>query len=110
MAMEAPRMTEPQNDQDRWLAQVVEEIIDPERPIVDPHHHLWNDIGVMPPYLLEHLWADTDSGHNIVKTVFLECEVHFDPANKPSRRGSNRPKIKAKLNQQINPDFNRFLK
>ena len=41
--------------------------------------------------------------------VFLECEVHFDPANKPSRRGSNLPKIEAKLNQKIDPDFNRFL-
>ena len=25
-----------------WLAQVKEEIIDPELPIIDPHHHLWN--------------------------------------------------------------------
>ena len=24
-----------------WLAQVQEEIIDPSREIVDPHHHLW---------------------------------------------------------------------
>ena len=24
-----------------WLAQHTEEIIDPARPIVDPHHHLW---------------------------------------------------------------------
>tara|TARA_B110000090_G_scaffold27774_1_gene28693 strand:+ start:1030 stop:1242 length:213 start_codon:yes stop_codon:yes gene_type:complete len=27
----------------RWLEQVKEEIIDPERPIIDPHHHLWRD-------------------------------------------------------------------
>ena len=26
---------------EQWLAQVREEIIDPEREIVDPHHHLW---------------------------------------------------------------------
>ena len=24
-----------------WLAQVIEEIVDPDRDIVDPHHHLW---------------------------------------------------------------------
>ena len=26
-----------------WLDQVKEEIIDPEREIVDPHHHLWRE-------------------------------------------------------------------
>ena len=25
-----------------WLNQVKEEIIDPQMPIIDPHHHLWN--------------------------------------------------------------------
>lgn len=36
-----------------WLAQVEEEIIDPERPIVDPHHHLWQRPGGS--YILEDL-------------------------------------------------------
>ena len=27
---------------DEWLAQVTEPIIDPGRPICDPHHHLWD--------------------------------------------------------------------
>ena len=31
-----------------WLAQVVEPIEDPSRRIVDPHHHLWHDRGLMP--------------------------------------------------------------
>ena len=26
---------------DEWLAQVQETILDPDREIVDPHHHLW---------------------------------------------------------------------
>ena len=58
----------PRND---WLARVREEIIEPDLPIVDPHHHL-----VERPetgrYLLPELLADTDSGHNIVATVYLE--------------------------------------
>lgn len=62
-----------------WLAQVNEEIIDPERPIVDPHHHLWTTHfwtkGA--PYLLEDLWADTQSGHNIQKTVFVQCGASY---------------------------------
>ena len=58
-----------------WLAQVSEAIIDPERPIVDPHHHLW--IRPSSTYVLENLWADTGSGHNVVKTVFLECRASY---------------------------------
>ena len=57
---------------DEWLAQHREEIIEPEREIVDPHHHLWNWRS-MTPYLLEQLWSDTGSGHNIVQTMFMEC-------------------------------------
>ena len=55
-----------------WLAQVAEEIVDPERPIVDAHHHMWRD-----RYELEDLWADTESGHNVEKTVFIECRSEY---------------------------------
>jgi len=58
-----------------WLDQVKEEILDPECPIVDPHHHLWQRPGSN--YLLEDLWADTGSGHNIIKTVFIECHASY---------------------------------
>ena len=62
-----------------WLGQVKEEIVEPERRIVDPHHHLWNqpDRG---SYLLEDLWADTGSGHGIEKTVFVECRASYRDA------------------------------
>ena len=63
-----------------WHSLVEEEIVEPERPIVDPHHHLWHDRGIMPQYLLEDLWADTDSGHRIEKTVFLECRAEYRSA------------------------------
>jgi predicted TIM-barrel fold metal-dependent hydrolase len=59
-----------------WLDQVTEDPIDPERPIVDPHHHLWRDRRGR-PYLLEDLRADTSSGHNIEKTVFVECRASY---------------------------------
>ena len=62
-----------------WLDQVKEEIIDPDLPIIDPHHHLWpapsrtDGIPKDQYYLLKDLWEDTSSGHNVVKTVFVEC-------------------------------------
>ena len=59
-----------------WLDLVKEEIIDPEREIVDPHHHLWSG-EARTDYLLEDLWSDTGSGHNIKKTMFIQCRTHL---------------------------------
>ena len=59
-----------------WYAQVTEDIIEPERPIVDPHHHLFSGWEI-PDYLLEDLWGDTESGHKIEKTVFIECGTRY---------------------------------
>lgn len=58
-----------------WLAQVSEDILDPDLPICDPHHHLWDDDNN--PYLLPHLLSDTGSGHNVVSTVFVECSSMY---------------------------------
>ena len=63
-----------------WLDQVQEDIIDPARPIVDPHHHLWGGPRGGWAYLLPDLWADTGSGHNIEKTVFVECRASYREA------------------------------
>ena len=70
-------MVQPVGDLGPWHAQVQEEIVEPERPIVDPHHHLWHALRFMPSYLLEDLWADTGSGHNIVETGVLECAAEY---------------------------------
>ena len=54
-----------------WLALRREEILDPDLPIVDPHHHLV-DRTKTGRYLLPDLLGDTGSGHNITATVYLE--------------------------------------
>ena len=54
-----------------WLARRQEEILEPDLPIVDPHHHLV-DRANTGRYLLPDLLADTGSGHNITATVYLE--------------------------------------
>lgn len=59
-----------------WLATAEpEDILDPELPIVDPHHHLWVRGGHR--YLLDELLADLNTGHNIVATVFEECHSMY---------------------------------
>jgi L-fuconolactonase len=54
-----------------WLALRQEEVLDPDLPIVDPHHHLV-DRENTGRYLLPDLLADTGTGHNITATVYLE--------------------------------------
>ncbi|MFN3513567.1 MAG: amidohydrolase family protein [Phenylobacterium sp.] len=52
-----------------------EEILEPDLPICDPHHHLWDHPGSR--YLIEELVADTGSGHRIESTVFVECMAFY---------------------------------
>src|SRR5207237_8411526 len=46
-------------------------ILEPDQPIIYPHHHLWDHPGIL--YLLDELLADVNSGHNVVATVFIQC-------------------------------------
>src|SRR5580658_3371157 len=83
----------------------VEEILEPELPIVDPHHHLWewppSLVATLPPpqhpfetvfrrstrYLLDELLTDLRTGHNVRATVFVQCGAMYRadaaPAFKP---------------------------
>ena len=54
-----------------WRSLHREEILEPDLPIVDSHHHLWDRPGDR--YLLDEFMADAKSGHNIRASVFVEC-------------------------------------
>ena len=60
-----------------WLDQLVEEPIEPERKICDPHHHFWVSSPLRDAYFLSDLQADIDSGHDVVSTVFLEGHTMY---------------------------------
>ncbi len=60
---------------DHWLGLLQEDILEPDLPIIDPHHHLWLRNGYT--YLMPELAADLASGHNIVATVFAECHSMY---------------------------------
>src|SRR5579863_2837492 len=68
-----------------WLARRREDILDPDLPIVDPHHHLV-DRENTGRYLLPDLLADTGSGHNITATVYLEWLSMYRAAGAPEMR------------------------
>ena len=74
---------------------MTEEILEPDLPIIDPHHHLWDLRPLLPMfpeprhgfieaiagaayYTFDELQADTQTGHRIIGTVFMECGAFYD--------------------------------
>ena len=72
-------------DIESWMGkETPEEVLEPNLPIIDPHHHLWdlrrsNGMGFRQAvYLCEEISRDiSDSGHNIVQTVFAQCGAFY---------------------------------
>src|SRR5262244_1961935 len=58
-----------------WLDKRHEEIIEPELPIIDPHHHLWDRPNYR--YLFPELLADVGSGHNIRVTCYEQAREMY---------------------------------
>jgi len=59
-----------------WLAKAPPEpILEPELPIIDTHHHLWERNGHR--YLLHEFLEDVRTGHNLVASVFMECHAMY---------------------------------
>ena len=55
-----------------WLAKVTEQAIEPNRRIIDPHHHFFVKSEAYPRYDLGDLVADT-ARHGVEQTVYLQC-------------------------------------
>ncbi|WBH15293.1 amidohydrolase family protein [Sphingomonas radiodurans] len=83
---------------------MIAEILDPDLPIIDPHHHLW-DFGPLlphmpdtthpfgriarqsPRYLFEELFRDCrEAGHNVIGTVFLQCGAFYRADGPPEMK------------------------
>ncbi len=74
-----------------------EAILEPDLPIIDPHHHLWDLrplLGMFPEphhpfiaaiaehtyYTFDQLHTHLTSGHNIIGTAFMECGAFYNGA------------------------------
>jgi predicted TIM-barrel fold metal-dependent hydrolase len=66
----------PEPGTSEWLNQSPEPVVEPDLPIVDPHHHLWPSTSDR-DYGLAELLADTLSGHRVEQTVFVECGAAY---------------------------------
>ena len=71
-----------------------ETILEPDLPILDPHHHLWDRTALLaqlpppqhgfdqvirrrPRYMADELVADMKSGHNVRATIFVDCGAMY---------------------------------
>ena len=60
----------------QWISRARrEQALEPDLPIIDPHHHLWDD--GRGRYLLDEVLADIGGGHNVTQTVFIECRANY---------------------------------
>jgi L-fuconolactonase len=74
-------------DIEQWIAnEEPEAVLEPQLPIIDPHHHLWDmRLATRRPmsfrqevYLCEEIANDINrSGHNVVQTVFAQCGAFY---------------------------------
>ncbi len=82
---------------------MTEAILEPDLPIVDPHHHLWDLRPMLPmfpkprhPFIdtlvhnayygFDQLHAHLTSGHNVVGTVFMECGAFYNAAYSEAKK------------------------
>jgi predicted TIM-barrel fold metal-dependent hydrolase len=80
-----------------------EPILEPDLPIIDPHHHLWDRraaalpdgpprhgfealLRLSPRYLLDELLADMNLGHKVIGTVYMECGSFYRQDAEPAFR------------------------
>ena len=67
---------------EEWLSQETpEDVLEPDLPIIDPHHHLWDLRDAhweQKVYLCDEMSREIQSsGHNVVQTVFAQCGAFY---------------------------------
>lgn len=59
-----------------WLALHEEEPLEPQRPIIDAHHHIWDS--PRPRYMFEDMLDDVKAArHNVIGTVYIDCRSMY---------------------------------
>ncbi|WP_323014809.1 amidohydrolase family protein [Devosia sp.] len=91
--VEAAKLVPHQPFRPEWLSLTREAIIDPERPIIDAHHHLWDKPGAR--YLRADLLEDVGSGHNVVATIFAEGRANYLSNGAPELRSLGETRLAA---------------
>jgi L-fuconolactonase len=62
---------------EEWLQRLQEEVLEPDLPIVDAHHHFYDRPGWQ--YLLDDYLADARSGHAVRASVYMQALTRYRP-------------------------------
>lgn len=62
---------------EEWLQRLEEQVLEPDLPIVDAHHHFYDRAGWR--YLLDDYLADARSGHAIRASVYMQALTRYRP-------------------------------
>ncbi|MGI9414011.1 MAG: amidohydrolase family protein, partial [Hyphomicrobiales bacterium] len=95
------------SDRDEWLALTTEEALEPGLAICDPHHHFWEHPGSR--YLLEEFRQDLMGGHNVVGTVFVECQQKYYEDGPAALRSVGETRYVAELTKQASDGIARGI-
>ena len=71
----SPGMEKRHINNDAWIALHSEQVLEPEMPIIDAHHHLYKRPGF--DYFFDEYLADISTGHNIRGTVYVDCGTMY---------------------------------
>lgn len=58
-----------------WLALMQEDVLAPEQPVFDCHHHLWDRPEGR--YKSENLMADIGAGHDVRASLYVQCRTGY---------------------------------
>lgn len=82
-----------------WLNRRREAPLEPDLPIVDAHHHLWDRPGWR--FLAEEMSADiAASGHNVQATVFVQAITHYRTEGPESLRPVGETEFTAEIGER----------
>jgi len=75
-----------------------EAILEPDLPICDAHHHLWDRPDQR--YLVDEFLADVESGHNVRSSVFIEWRSHYRPVGAVAMRPVGETEFAAEVGER----------
>lgn len=100
MAIEQKPYPHPHVDE-AWLAKLREDILEPDLPIIDAHHHLWERASGV--YLGNQLQADLNAGHNVKAAVFIQSDYGFRTEGPAELRPVGETETVAKIARSASP-------
>lgn len=86
---------------EEWLQRIQEEVLEPELPIVDAHHHFYDRPGWR--YLLDDYLADARSGHAVRASVYMQALTRYRPDGPESMKPVGETEYIAEVTEGSHP-------